>query len=137
MGEFSDTLMDHAQHPRNATPRPQPHAVGLANYQGRAPHVAIYLYVQDDFIDDARFQATGCGVAIACGSVTTEMIRGKSLDDCQKLRPYDVIEALDGLPAGKEMCAELVIFALRNALDQLNNEPDSLGNGGAFGDDSK
>ena len=71
-----------------------------------------------DKILAAKFQTYGCGPTIACGSVLTELITGRSISDCLELTPQSLIDALDGVPADKLHSPALAIAALRDALKE-------------------
>jgi nitrogen fixation NifU-like protein len=120
MNGFSETLLDHSRNPRNTTALPNPDAVGMASRDGRFPHVVLFLYLDQINVRDARFQATGCAIAAACGSILTETLRGQTIDECRRIESTDIEHALGGLPAAKHFCAELAIEALRNALATLS-----------------
>ena len=66
----------------------------------------------------AKFQTYGCGPTIACGSILTELITGRSVNECLELTADTLIDALDGIPAEKLHSPALAIAALRNALKQ-------------------
>ena len=76
----------------------------------------IYLKIEDDIIEDVKFETFGCGSAIASSSMATEMIKGKSIHDAMRLTNKAVAEALDGLPAHKLHCSVLAEEAIKNAL---------------------
>jgi nitrogen fixation protein NifU and related proteins len=116
MGQFSDTLMDHFNSPRNPDHMETPDRVGIAGTPGRGPYVALYLRLAGDIVSEARFQTHGCGVSIACGSMLTEMITGRAAGECLELTPEQLSEALDGVPGSKLHCPALAIAALKNAL---------------------
>jgi NifU-like protein involved in Fe-S cluster formation len=80
------------------------------------PFLTLDLQIRDDVITDARFQTYGCGPAIACGSVLTVLIIGRSIAEARSLTAEHLIKALDGLPDDKRHCADLAIGALRDAL---------------------
>jgi nitrogen fixation NifU-like protein len=61
----------------------------------------------------------GCGATIACGSMLTSMIKGKSLDEAEAITEDDLIAALGGLPEENLHCAHLAIITLRDALKML------------------
>jgi NifU-like protein involved in Fe-S cluster formation len=86
----------------------------------------MYLYVNEGKIADARFQATGCGVAIACASALTELVIGLSVAACSQIDIAKLVQALDGIPLDKRFCADLAIEALRQALTRLDTG-DSMG----------
>ena len=67
----------------------------------------LYLKIEDGKIVDAKFKTFGCGAAIASSSMTTELIKGKSIAEALKLSNQAVSEALGGLPPAKQHCSVL------------------------------
>ena len=54
----------------------------------------VYIRIDGETITDAKFRTFGCGSAIATTSMTTEMVKGMSLEDAMKLTRQDVAEEL-------------------------------------------
>ena len=67
-------------------------------------------------IDEVTFQTFGCAAAIASSSVATEMVKGKSLEDAEKITKMEIVEALGGLPEYKIHCSVMVADGLRDAI---------------------
>ena len=67
----------------------------------------LSLRIRDGRIEEARFQAFGCGTAIATASAMTELIQGRTVDEALKFSNQQVIDALGGLPAEKIHCSML------------------------------
>jgi NifU-like protein involved in Fe-S cluster formation len=116
MNRFSDTLMEHFQAPTNREAMECPDLVGKGSLDGYPPFVTFYLHIDRNHVVDASFQAEGCGVTIACCSMLTELVQGRSLAECHQLTAHTLSEALDGIPLGKEYCADVAIRALQNAI---------------------
>ena len=76
----------------------------------------VYLKVEDDMIRDAKFQAIGCAGAFASGSIITEMVKGKTLEEAKKITEQDVLKDLGGLPGPKLHCARLAVDALKKSI---------------------
>ncbi len=119
MSRYSATLLDHVLSPRNGGAMDAPDAIGKASLAGRAPYVTIYLQVRQGVVTKAMFQTFGCGVSIACCSVLTEMITGRTVADCRSLTGASLIEALAGIPPEKQFCADMAVEALQQALIHL------------------
>jgi NifU-like protein involved in Fe-S cluster formation len=125
MGQYSDIVMDHFQSPRNFGVLDEPTVIGIGNFNGCPPTVALHLQIEEGRISKARFQSFTCGATIAAASVLTEMIAGRTISDCLATAEGDLIHALGGLPPGKEHSAKVVLAALRDALRKLPSEGQS------------
>jgi NifU-like protein involved in Fe-S cluster formation len=76
----------------------------------------FFLKVEDGVIKDATFQAIGCAGAFSSGSALCDMIRGKTLEEAEKIEEEDIIAYLDGIPLQKVHCACLAKRTLRKAI---------------------
>ena len=117
MPQYSEKVMDHFSHPRNVGEMPDADGVGTVGNPVCGDVMKMYIKVQDEVITDVRFQTFGCGAAIATSSISTEMIKGKSLQEALALSNKAVAEALDGLPPMKMHCSLLAEEAVRAAID--------------------
>ena len=70
----------------------------------------------EEFIEDIKFQTLGCAAAIASSSMMTELARGKSLEEAEKICRDDINEALGKLPAQKYHCSILSADAIKSAI---------------------
>lgn len=73
-------------------------------------------------IEDISFLVFGCAAAIATSSMTTELVKGMSIEEALKLTDEDVISALGGLPENKKHCSNLGIQTLRKAIEDYLNK---------------
>ena len=76
----------------------------------------IYLKIGSNVIKDAKFQAIGCAGAFASGSALMEIIKGKNLQQAEKINREDVINHLGSIPTAKVHCACLAVRTLRKAI---------------------
>ena len=116
MALYSEKVMDHFQHPRNVGVIEDANGVGEVGNAKCGDIMKIYLKIENDIIEDVKFETFGCGSAIASSSMATEMIKGKSIPEAMALTNKAVAEALDGLPAHKLHCSVLAEEAIKNAL---------------------
>ena len=116
MALYTDTVMDHFQHPRNVGSIENADGIGEVGNAKCGDIMKMYLKIQDNVITDVKFETFGCGSAIASSSMATEMIKGKSIHEAMALTNKAVAEALDGLPAHKLHCSVLAEEAIKNAL---------------------
>jgi nitrogen fixation NifU-like protein len=122
---YSETAIEHGMNPRNVGDIEN--ADGFAKVIGSCGDtMQIWLKVKDNTISDARFVTDGCGTSMAAGSMVTELAKGKSVSQAQKISQQDVLSALDGLPEESEHCALLAADTLREAVKDylaLKKEP--------------
>jgi len=112
---YSETTIDHAMNPRNIGD--MENADGFARVTGPCGDtIEIWLKVNSGTINDATFMTDGCGTTIASGSMVTEMVKGKSIIEAQKISQQDVLKALGGLPEESEHCALLAADTLKEAI---------------------
>ena len=126
MALYSEKVMDHFMNPRNVGAIENASGVGEVGNAKCGDIMKIYLKIENDIIEDVKFETFGCGSAIASSSIATEMIKGKSIHDALALTNKAVVEALDGLPAHKVHCSVLAEEAIKNALKDYfdkNNIP--------------
>lgn len=126
MALYSEKVMDHFMHPRNVGVIEDANGVGEVGNAKCGDIMKIYLKIENDIIEDVKFETFGCGSAIASSSMATEMIKGKSIYEAMELTNKAVAEALDGLPAHKLHCSVLAEEAIKNALKDYydkNNIP--------------
>ena len=116
MALYSEKVMDHFRNPRNIGVIENADGVGQAGNAKCGDIMKIYLKIENDIIEDVKFETFGCGSAIASSSMATELIRGRPIDEALELSNKAVAEALDGLPPHKMHCSVLAEEAIRRAL---------------------
>lgn len=114
---YSEKVMDHFMNPRNVGDVEGANAVGEVGNAKCGDIMKISMKINDDgVIEDVKFKTFGCGAAVATSSIATEMIKGKTVEEAEKLSNKAVIEALDGLPPAKIHCSVLAEEAVKAAL---------------------
>lgn len=118
---YSPRLLDHFQHPRNAGEVANPDALGQVENPACGDILKLTLKVTNGRIAEIRFLAKGCVPAMACGSALTELVQGRTVEEAQKLRREEIIEAVGGLPEASSHASQLAVDALAKAIRQLND----------------
>ena len=116
MALYTETVMDHFQHPRNVGAIENADGVGEVGNAKCGDIMKLYLKIEDGVIKDAKFETFGCGSAIASSSIATTMIIGKTIDEAMKLTNREVVDALGGLPAHKLHCSVLADESIKAAI---------------------
>jgi len=115
---YTEKVMDHFSCPRNVGEIENASGVGEVGNAKCGDIMKIYLEIdENEIITDVKFKTFGCGAAVATSSIATEMIKGKSVAEAEKLTNAAVVEALEGLPPAKMHCSVLAEEAVKAALD--------------------
>jgi nitrogen fixation NifU-like protein len=113
---YSEAFKDHIANPRNAGELPDANASGEETNPVCGDRMRLSLRVSDGRIEAARFLAYGCPPTLVCGSILTELITGKTIEEAARLTRKDLLDALGGLPSRKQHAAALAIETLRAAI---------------------
>lgn len=114
---YSEKLREHYAHPRNTGSVEEPSGRALVRSPLDSDTVLITLRIANGIITDVKFKCMGCAVAIACSSMATEMVLGKSVDEAYGISEQAVADALGGIPEYKMRCSNLAPQAIRQAVD--------------------
>ena len=117
---YSAIFKDHLAHPRNAGELPGADTVADEKNPVCGDRLRLSLIVKDDRIESVRYLAYGCPPTLVCGSILTELISGKSIEEAKQLTRADLVNAIGGLPSRKHHAAALAIETLNSALAQLS-----------------
>jgi nitrogen fixation protein NifU and related proteins len=114
-GIYSETTIDHILNPRNTDTLSNPDGFAVVQ-SSHNESLKIWLRVRNDVVADSAFWTNGCAATIACGSMSTELVKGKTIHEALAITSEDIARALVDLPGGNLHCAELAAGALRLAL---------------------
>ena len=114
--EYTEQVMDHFMNPRNMGEMADASGVGTVGNAKCGDIMRIYIKVENDVITDVKFKTFGCGAAIATSSKATEIVKGMTLEEAEKVTNRMVMEALGGLPPVKVHCSVLAEEALHAAI---------------------
>jgi nitrogen fixation protein NifU and related proteins len=113
---YSDKVMEHFKNPQNTGELSDADGVGTVGNPVCGDLMTMYIKVKENKITDIKFKTFGCGAAIATSSMTTEMAKGKTLEEALKITRADVATSLGGLPPVKMHCSNLAADALHEAI---------------------
>ena len=117
MALYSEKVMDHFRNPRNVGVIEDANGIGEVGNAKCGDIMKMYLKIEDDIVQDVKFETFGCGSAIASSSMASELIKGKPVSEVKTLTNKAVAEALDGLPDYKMHCSVLAEEAIQSALE--------------------
>ena len=121
-GLYNQIVLEHFNYPRNMGEMENPDGVGEAQNPVCGDTMRLFIKVETDRIIDAKFLTFGCGAAIASSSITTEMIKGKTIEEALMISDQVIAEALGGLPPTKVHCSILAEKAIQAAVLDYQNK---------------
>jgi nitrogen fixation NifU-like protein len=117
---YSETVLDHFQHPRNLGDLDRPDSVAEVENPACGDRTRLAVRIVGGTITETRFRTEGCPAAIAASSMLTEMILGKTLEQASAIRDTDVADALGGLPRNKLHCSVLAEDVIRAVVEEYS-----------------
>ena len=123
---YSDKVLDHYNRPRNMgnLDKADPNVgTGVVGAPECGDVMKLQIKVQNDTIVDAKFKTFGCGSAIASSSLATEWLKGKTVEEAQKIKNTDIVQELN-LPPVKIHCSVLAEDAIKAALADYQKKSD-------------
>ena len=117
---YSATFVDHLTNPRNVGELVGANAWAEETNPVCGDRLQLYLRISEGRVEAAQFLAYGCPPTLACGSVLTEMLQGRSLEEAKLISRQDLVKAIGGLPARKQHAAALAIETLQAALESAD-----------------
>lgn len=117
---YSVQVLDHFQNPRNAGELADADAAAEIENPACGDVLRLTLKVSQGRITAVRFKAKGCVASVACASVLTELVAGKTIQNARSLRREDLMVAVGGLPQASTHAAQLAVDALSAVLNQVD-----------------
>jgi nitrogen fixation protein NifU and related proteins len=116
---YSPQVLDHFQHPRNPGEVANPDASAQIENPACGDVLKLTLRVADGRLQEIRFLAQGCVPAMACASLLTDLVQGRTVAEARQLRREDLVRALGGLPPASTHASHLAIDTLAALIQQL------------------
>ncbi|HEX59827.1 MAG TPA: iron-sulfur cluster assembly scaffold protein [Methanomicrobia archaeon] len=118
---FTEKTIEEAYNPKNVGEIDNPD--GAARITGPCGDtMQIHLKLDGDVIVDCKFMTDGCGPTIACGSVITELVKGRTVEEASKISEKDILDVLGGLPEEHLHCPVLAVNTLKAAIKELKKK---------------
>ena len=115
---YTKKALDYFYNPRNVGELTGADATAQMGEPECGDSVRVWIRVVGDRLEEVTFKAYGCPAVISCCSMMTELAKGMSLLQAQKLTDDEVVQALDGMPDEKLHCSVFAAEVLHKTIDE-------------------
>ena len=116
---YSPQMLDHFEHPRNGGEVSDADASVQVENPACGDILRLSAKISDGRIADIRFRAKGCVPSMACASLLTEMVKGRTVAEARQLRREQLVAAAGTLPPASMHASHLAMDALAALLKAL------------------
>lgn len=124
--EYSEKVRKLFLHPKNMGEIKDANGIGKVGNPVCGDIMMIYIKVENkngkEIIKNIKFKAFGCAAAIATSSMLTELAKGKTIQEAEKIGLKDIAESLGGLPNIKMHCSSMAEKTLRKAIEDYREK---------------
>ncbi len=128
--KYSKKVMQNFMHPKNMGEMKNPDGVGKIGNPICGDVMWVYIKIgkkkfkeqEKEFIKNIKFRTFGCAAAIATSSMITQLAKGKTLEQAQKITSKNIAKSLKGLPPIKLHCSNLASNALKRAIEDYRKK---------------
>ncbi|MFW9820454.1 MAG: iron-sulfur cluster assembly scaffold protein [Candidatus Thorarchaeota archaeon] len=120
---YNKYIVELFQNPKNWG-KPNDNAISVWHaYEGSCGDtMQFFLKIKENIIEQVNFITDGCGATVAAGSQITIMLKGKTLEFAENLKPIDIDNALGGLTEDHKHCAELAVTTIKWAIAKYKTQ---------------
>ena len=110
---YQEVILDHNRTPRNYGPLAQANRRADGHNPLCGDRITVRIRVEDPYIADIKFEASGCAISRASASLMTDAVKGKSLEEATEL--FSRFQGMVTTPLEREVdeagLGKLVVFA--------------------------
>ena len=119
---YREELMEIYKHPSNKGVLTNPSVSVHKNNPLCGDEVNVQLSIENNIIKDVKYNGSACMVSIVSSSLISDFIKGKTINEVQKISQDDVLHIIGiNLTTSRIKCATLVLDALQEAIKNYNS----------------
>ena len=119
---YQQVILDHYKRPRNFHKLPDANRTAAGNNPLCGDEVNVQLSIENNIIKDVKYNGSACMVSIVSSSLISDFIKGKTINEVQKISQDDVLNIIGiNLTTSRIKCATLVLDALLEAVKNYNS----------------
>lgn len=121
--DYTEKVIELFRNPKNVGELENPSVSVQEGSPACGDIIQLQLKIDENgTIEDVKFKSFGCASNIATASIATEMIKGKHIDEAEKISWAEVTKELGGLPKVKVHCSVLAVDAIKQAIERYKIE---------------
>lgn len=114
---YRDYILEHYRRPHNFGTLEAPDASFEGNNPLCGDRITMMLGIDDGKVAEVAFTGRGCAISQASASLLTDEIKGKSVEEVERLTPDDLLELLGiEISPARLKCALLSLDTVAHAL---------------------
>lgn len=122
MNIYREIIMDHYKSPRNFGALKEYDLTSHEYNPLCGDELTIYIKLDNNKIENIKFNGSGCAISIAASSILTEHLIGKDLKEINSLKRENIMDMLGTeLSVSRVKCAMLALVAMKNSLRMKEN----------------
>jgi nitrogen fixation NifU-like protein len=131
--DYSKEVMKNYMNPKNLGEIKNADGIGKVGNPTCGDIMWLYIKVEKDkkgneIIKDIKFKTFGCAAAIATSSMVTQLAKGKTIQEAEKIKYDEVMKSLGGLPRVKVHCSMMAQEALKLAIKDYEKKKNNSKN---------
>jgi len=124
---YSQKIIEHFTNPRNVGEIANPDGMSEVGNPRCGDMMKLTIKVgknekDEEIVEDIKFKTYGCAAAIATSSMLTELAKGKTLIEAEKIGKDDIANELGGLSDIKMHCSNLAEGAMKKAIEDYRRK---------------
>ena len=119
---YSKEVIHRFKNPKNAGEIKNASAISEVGNLRCGDIIKVFLKIENNIIKEVKFQTYGCVSAIASSDMLCDLVKGKTLEDAEKIMFKDIVTNLGGLPPIKYHCSTMGVEALKKAIKEYKEK---------------